>query len=254
MNNWSKPELIVAFALYCQTPFSKINSKNQLIISLANKINRTPGAVAWKLANFASLDPSLQARGIKGAANGSKLDKAIFEEFNSNWEGLTVQAAVYDDLFMNKNDDINNFKSFENIEFSIVKEKLTTVKRRINQNFFRQSIMASYGSMCCITGINTSSLLVASHIVPWAIDPHNRLNPSNGLCLNALHDKAFDRGLIAIDKDFKVLISNSIKLGKSNFFRDQFLINIEGKSITMPDKFLPNTEFLKYHQENIFTP
>jgi len=51
-------------------------------------------------------------------------------------------------------------------------------------------------------------LLIASHIIPWARDDKNRMNPANGLCLNALHDKAFDKGLITITPDFVVRISD----------------------------------------------
>ncbi|WP_199269185.1 hypothetical protein [Polaribacter sp. L3A8] len=57
--NWTREELIVAFNLYCKISFSKINYRHYLIIKLAEAIGRTPSAVAWKLVNFASLDPSL---------------------------------------------------------------------------------------------------------------------------------------------------------------------------------------------------
>lgn len=249
MNKWSRHELVMAFVLYCQLPFSKINSKNQLIIKLAEKIKRTPSAVAWKLVNFASFDSALQSRGVKGATNASKLDKVIFEEFSNDWEKLTTQAAVYEELF---NPDIAIKDSTEVAEERIGKEKLTVIKSRINQDFFRQSIMASYKTTCCITGINIPALLVASHIIPWSIDSQNRLNPTNGLCLNALHDKAFDRGLITIDENYKVVVSNLIKSMKHNKFSKNYLVEIEGARILLPDKFLPKIEFLKYHQENIF--
>ncbi len=249
MNKWSRPELVMAFVLYCQLPFSKINSKNQLIIKLAEKIKRTPSAVAWKLVNFASFDPALQSRGVKGATNASKLDKVIFEEFSNDWEKLTTQAAIYEELF---HPGIAIKNSAEVAEERIGKEKLTVIKSRINQDFFRHSIMASYKTTCCITGINIPALLVASHIIPWSIDSQNRLNPTNGLCLNALHDKAFDRGLITIDENYKVVVSNLIKSMKHNKFSKNSLVEIEGTRILLPEKFLPKIEFLKYHQENIF--
>lgn len=72
---WTREELLFAINLYCKLPFGKLHSKNPEIIKLANLIGRTPGAVAYKLVNFASLDPSLQRRGIKGASHASKLDK-----------------------------------------------------------------------------------------------------------------------------------------------------------------------------------
>ena len=62
--NWSRDELIVAFNLYCKTPFTKINAKNKAVIELAPIVGRSPSAVALKLANFARLDPALQERNI----------------------------------------------------------------------------------------------------------------------------------------------------------------------------------------------
>ena len=63
-NKWSREELIIAFNLYCKTPFGKIDERNPEIIFLAKVIGRTPGAVSWKLANFARLDPILKERNI----------------------------------------------------------------------------------------------------------------------------------------------------------------------------------------------
>ena len=73
-------------------PFGKMHSRNPKIIKLAKLIGRTPGSVAFKLVNFASLDPSLSARGIKGARNSSKLDRVIWDEFYNNWEQLAFES------------------------------------------------------------------------------------------------------------------------------------------------------------------
>ena len=62
-------------------------------------------------------------------------------------------------------------------------------------------------------------LLVASHIVPWSKDKANRLNPSNGLCLSAIHDKAFDQGLISLSNDFRILISEDLAKQDDAFVR-----------------------------------
>lgn len=63
-----------------------------------------------------------------------------------------------------------------------------------------------------MTGLSNKALLVAGHIKPWKVsDPNTmRLAPDNGLLLNALHDKAFDRGLIAITKDLKIAVSGAV--------------------------------------------
>ena len=89
---WTREELILAINLYCKTPFGRLYSRNPDVINLANLIGRTSNSVAYKLVNFASLDPTLQARGIKGASNASKLDKQIWGEFFNNWDSLPYES------------------------------------------------------------------------------------------------------------------------------------------------------------------
>jgi len=124
---------------------------------------------------------------------------------------------------------------------------------RVNQNFFRKTILANYNFACCITGISTLELLIASHIIPWSADSSNRLNPKNGLCLNALHDKAFDKGLITITPDYRIRLSRTliVKNEKNPKFQEYFGV-YENAPIVLPDKFLPNKEFLEYHNQKVF--
>lgn len=245
--NWTRDELIVAFNLYCKISFSKINYKNPLIIKLSEAIDRTPSAVAWKLVNFASLDPSLTKRGIKGATNIGKLDKIIFEEFTNNWENLAFES----ELLLNKLFKEEKEKTKEEIPSIEGKEVERSVKVRVNQSFFRSTILSSYDYKCCLTGIDIPELLIASHIVPWSIDKKNRLNPQNGLCLNNLHDKAFDRGYITFDNNLRLVLSNKILKSKEKYVQ-QYFKEFEGKSLRLPNRFIPDENFINYHYQNIF--
>ncbi len=247
--NWTREELLVAFNLYCKIPFSKINYNHPLVKELANAIGRTPSAVAWKLVNFASLDPSLKQRNIKGATNIGKLDKIIFEEFYNDWNSLAYQSEVELSRLLKKELLIEDEIDF-NIKEGKVKESL--VKVRVNQSFFRSTVLASYENKCCITGINISDFLVASHIVPWSKDEKNRLNPRNGLCLNNIHDKAFDKGYLTIDDNYRIKLSKQIIDSQKQEIIQKYFVDYEGKEIEMPKRFLPDLDFLKYHQTNIF--
>jgi len=194
---WTRDELIVAINLYCKLPFGKLHSRNPEIINLAKHIGRTPGALARKLGNFASFDPSLKERGIGGLSNTSHLDAKIWKEFYNDWDALAFESEKLLANFENTTvEKLNHIPERELPKEGKERERL--VKVRVNQSFFRSSILASYNGTCCITGLNRPELLIASHIMPWAKDEKNRLNPSNGLCLNPLHDKAFEVGLIAI--------------------------------------------------------
>ena len=145
----------------------------------------------------------------------------------------------------------------ETVEFDLEnlpkgKERETLVKIRVNQAFFRSTILASYNQKCCITGLSIPDFLVASHIVPWKEDDKNRLNPHNGLCLNSIHDRAFDGGFITITSDFKVKTSNYFKdYSTENAVLDLFS-KYENQPIVLPDRFLPSQDFLARHYENVF--
>jgi len=247
--NWSREELIVAFNLYCKTPFGRIHVRNPEIISLAKILGRTPSAVSWKLANFARLDPTLQKRNISGATHGSKEEIEIWNEFSADWERLAFESENL--LAKMTGTDLGQIvESAEPLRRG--KEREAMVRIRVNQGFFRATVLAAYNNRCCITGLAIPDLLNASHIVPWSIDVANRVNPRNGLCLSAIHDRAFDRGLLTITTDHRVKISTKLKLVPVTDSLRIFLLNFDGAKINMPDRFIPDASFLDYHNKNIF--
>ena len=247
-NNWTREETILALALYCQIPFEKINKHNQRIVELANLIQRTPSAVAMKMCNFGRLDSSLAARGVSGLVHGSRLDEVIWSEFHCNMEDLAKHVSNTngaEEIVFDEKDTI------ELPEGGMVPRK---IKVRKNQQFFKTTVLSAYNYSCCITGLNIKPLLIASHIKPWEkSDPKTeRTNPSNGLCLNALHHKAYDEGIITIDTDFRIIISEQAKdRYTSDVFKDYFE-RYEGRTIFLPKRFLPSKELIEWHNENIF--
>ncbi|PPE59878.1 restriction endonuclease [Pectobacterium brasiliense] len=76
-NHWTRDQLLIAFTLYSQIPFSKFDKQNKTIIRYAELINRTPSALAMKLSNFASLDPIIIDSGRKGLSGASNADRAL---------------------------------------------------------------------------------------------------------------------------------------------------------------------------------
>jgi putative restriction endonuclease len=181
--------------------------------------------------------------------NASKLDKQIWNEFYTDWGTALIESEML--LSRLKHTTIEKLNKIEIDDLPREgKEKERLIMVRVNQCIFRTMILATYNNKCCITGIDNTDLLIASHIVPWSKDEKNRLNPMNGLCLNALHDRAFDKGLITISADdYSIKISSKLK--KKNVVESigwNFL-KLEGESILLPDKFLPSRELLKIHNE-----
>lgn len=246
---WTRDELILAVNLYCKLPFGKMHKGNKEIIQFAELIGRTPSSIALKLGNFASFDPSLKERGIKGAANASKLDKQIWNEFYNNWDVALIESEkLLANIKHTTIEKLNKVDVSEMIKEGLEKERL--VKTRVNQSIFRSIILATYDNTCCISGINNPDLLIASHIVAWSKDENNRLNPMNGLCLNALHDRAFDKYLITVSADdYAIKISKKLKFKNGPAIMQQHFLDLEGRAIQLPDKFLPSKELLKIHND-----
>ncbi len=203
-----------------------------------------------KLGNIASLDPAITSTGRAGLRGTSANDRAMWDEMHSDWERFAVESgramreagAIAETRDRTDHDQDNGYVGRD-------REVWTTA--RIGQSFFRAAVLSAYNERCCITGLSIPALLVASHIVPWSHDDSNRVNPRNGLLLSALHDKAFDNGLLTIDDDMTVRVSSEHTASDDEFF-SMSVEAYNGRQIHLPEKFRPDQEFLAYHRERIF--
>jgi len=256
--DWTREELVLALYLYCQIPFAKTKANNPEVIRLADLIGRTPSSVARKLGNFGAFDPILAQKGISGLGHYSKADEATWKEFNGNWDKLVEESGVI------LEHSAPSGESSENAESPPAIEDLPVISRpvgptnqqrvvnvRLYQSFFRRAVLSSYQSICCICSLDLAPLLVASHIIPWAENEETRTDPENGLCLCALHDKAFDRGLISITTNYKILISSVVRKSMAPFVQTS-LAAFANESITLPIRFAPHADHLQWHLNHIF--
>lgn len=244
--SWTRAEEIIVLKLYCEIPFKNSSKSHPQVIETAKLINRSPSSVNMKIGNFGSFDANLKQKGIVGLTNASKLDAVIWNEFNDNWDKLTFE---YENI-------VATFEDKEDKKESIIpqgKERMAIVKQRVNQSFFRNAVLSSYNNSCCITGLSTSQMLVASHIKPWSdSDDSEKTNPTNGLCLNGLHDRAFDKGFLTVDEKYIIHISNSITDVVNGETVERYFKFYNNKKIIMPDRFLPNIKYLQYHNDMIY--
>ncbi len=230
-------------------PFGKLHQRNPQIIALAEALGRTPGSVALKLVNLASLDPAITGTGRSGMANASAGDREIWAAFHADW---TAMEAEGEEVARQLGILEPEVEVPESLPWSGETSVETLVKARRGQAFFRKAVLGSYEGRCCMSGIGEPRLLLASHIVPWAEDAANRLNPANGLCLSALHDRAFDQGLITVDEDFRVMVAPILKGQGESALAREALLALEGQRIRMPKRFRPDPELLAWHQRERF--
>lgn len=233
---WTRPELMLAIDLYCRTPFGRIHSSNPEIVALAKALDRTSGSVGMKMVNFAALDETIEQ---KGMSNVSAADREIWSEF------FAAPAAFLDRVEGVKQIEFHIAAPTDGVELREGVDVEYTAKGRRNQDFFRRAVLAAYDGRCAVTGISQSELLVASHIVAWAEDVDLRVLPTNGICLNALHDRAFDKHLISFEDDCTIIASKRLKMTAENrpFF--------EGLKLQLPNRFRPDPACLRRHRDTL---
>ena len=201
-----------------------------------------------QLSNLASLDPQITLSGRRGPSGASAVDRALWKELEADWDTVALQAAAeYDRLAVNHgiSGELDTYMEPPFDEPGRTRDAVVSV--RVNQARFRRSVLSSYRSRCCVSDLGDERLLVASHIVPWALDSRNRLNPRNGLCLSTLHDTAFDRGSFTVTPEYRIRIAPELKKRSADRFLAEALLMFDDQPIQLPERFAPDRSFLEWH-------
>lgn len=175
-------------------------------------------------------------------------DNQLDNVFNSNIDGNEVAkesekvCIAHPEYFIGEKIKIDSKKG---------KECIRQTKVRLNQDKFRRWILSIYSNKCCITGLNIPQILRASHISPWSEDKINRMNPSNGLCLSATYDAAFDKHLISFDDDYRMVLSSYISDYCTKDVCNQYFKKFEGARLAIPSRFLPDKNLLEKHRAKL---
>lgn len=248
MNKWTREETIVAFNVYCKIPFKNSSKTHPIIIKYANILGRSPSALNMKVGNIGRLDPDLKKQGITGLIHGAKMEEEVWNEFYGNPESLAYESERLIAEFTQQSLEQSTNIVVEDLPQGFEREII--VRQRVNQSFFRSTVMSAYNFQCCISGVGNPELLEACHIVDWAKDKKNRTNPKNGLCMNSFFHKAYDKHLLTITPDYAIVVSDELLQHTSDILFKRYLKEINGKSIILPDKFLPQRELLEIHYNN----
>lgn len=132
----------------------------------------------------------------------------------------------------------------------LVTEREAMMRARVGQNVLAERVKANYAYRCAVTGINTRSLLVASHIIPWRVNAGKRLDPGNVICLSPLWDRAFDQGFVTFTPvEKKVVLSPAIQRDPA---LERLLSPYADHKLMMPGHAAPEAEALEYHNRVIF--
>lgn len=242
MTQWTREDIIIAFALYCITPLSKCNPSNKTIQQVANLIGHPVSSLVLRMKNFRFLDPSAP----KGMGHVAKADKSVYDEFRYDWGALSIAAEELSGLNLFDSSPLQGAKPLSD---------LTNHKKVSRERaFFRQSVRAAYEEKCYISECRLPGLLVASHIKPFSAcrKESDRVTPENGIYLNTFYDRAFDTGLLTITPELRAFISPKIKDTCTDTFTKTWLLDLDGQELRRLSRFAPRKEFLEYHNDVIF--
>ncbi len=209
---------------------------------------------------------------LNGAVQYAALNDDLFELMKDEKSNSFLQQFLLDEYFSQTKNNFSNStqgqqKLFDEIEGKILKEDAAEyraeIKKLIEQqdeeeiflrgSVFKREIPKIYNNTCCISGmridaITNVSMIDACHIVPFSTSYDDTITNGIALCPN-LH-RAFDRGLIAIDNNYKVVVSKAFKEEESVYSVCRF----EGSKIQLPkqQQYFPLNENLEWHRKNIF--
>lgn len=252
---WNREESVLAFDLYCRIPFNKARHSTPEVKELAELLGRSPSSVARKLGNFGAFDPALHKRGVTGLVHTSKLDRRVWEEFHHDWGNLVVEAAMLRAQIGGDNEKPSSTEPLFTEESLAIptgpSERSIETTARAHQAFFRQAVLSSYSTSCCITGLQIAECLIASHIVPWSNSEELRADPCNGLCLSATFDRLFDRGLLTVTPDFRARVAPSL-LASPDEATKELILPFHNRPIHLPHRFRPSAQHLAWHRDNVF--
>lgn len=249
VKNWTREETLIVFNHYWHIPFGSLDKNNPDIIELAIRMQRTPSSVSMKMCNLANQDPAVHQKGL---AHVTKLDKQIWEEYLISPEDIIFESEVAVSSLGGHTVEERASIEQDLTDFPEGEERDRKIKTRTNSDFFRRMVFSAYRNRCCVTGLEMRSLLNACHIIPWSENIQGRLDPRNGLCMNVLHHKAFDLGLMTVLPTGIVKVSRRLIEVAHSSERAAFVVECDGQEIDTPERFYPGQEFLEYHNDEIF--
>ncbi len=237
----------------------------------------------WKLIAKKGFENTVQSKiamksfsNLQSAINYAEIDIELYEFLNNKEEREIIKYAVLDKYFPNSKNNFptdNGIEYLNNLENDILNERSEIYRKKllklekelqnegfeeekfIRGNIFKRQIPMIYHNTCAISGLQINatfnvSLIDACHIVPFSNSYDDTI--TNGISLTPTLHRAFDRGLISIDDNYCVIVSNKFN---ESYIESKYSINqFEGKKVLLPSnkKYYPKLENLEWHRKNIF--
>lgn len=221
---------------------------NQISINTISMISDDRYFSKYKVRNKTSDEYRNRCFKIPYDVDEFKYVMDYFLRYDENWlnRGIetVIDTAEQEDVLKaqldNSVDEID--KEIETKQLQ-GEEREALIKVRVNQSAFRKLLMRRY-THCCLCDVDDESLLVASHIKPWAKSSHaEKVDVNNGLLLCPNHDKLFDRGYISFDNGGHIVISDELSKNCA--------ISMNIKNDMQIELSNDNIKYMEYHRNNV---
>jgi putative restriction endonuclease len=241
---WTRDEFIVTLDLYFRMSYTRFSKTNPDVKKLSQLIGRTPSSASMRLCNYMSCDPELRARNIVGLEAGRKQCMPYWEEFANDKAKLRRAAVQSRQRLIEKvaEENLNVYTT----QWDDLSEEMFDTK-------FQAIVLNNYKSHCAVSGIKVPEVLMGCHIIPFAENEEESMKADNGLCLTVLYAKAYLDGLIGIDQDYKIHISDDLKSHQMERGYAANFKKYDGESLNLRDVTIrPNPDFLKWHMNSVY--
>ncbi len=170
----------------------KMGSFDRMVLGWLTSDSQTLRKVILKHAARGYLD--VDRRTTNGFFSDSQRAKEDAAEYQMDIDQRDEESELDDEAVRAMYDRRFKKKKYD------VPDKFGRRTVRIGRSLWRAAVLSNFGQKCCICHIDVRELLDAAHIKSWSKAPKSRLDPRNGLCLCALHHRAFDKRFIRIRK------------------------------------------------------
>lgn len=194
---------------------------------------------------YAFLDESLYALLMQPESRDIIYQFLLKSYFNTS-RPFTVQEGIFEEV-------TNQILHDSPGEYQNIVEKADEEEIFIRSGVFKRVVPQVYNYTCCISGMRIISgydiqMVDACHIVPFAVSHNDTI--ANGISLSPNLHRAFDRGLVTISKEYKVVVSKSF----TERSIEGSIKTFDGKSIILPEgkSYYPSKENLEWHAKNVF--
>jgi putative restriction endonuclease len=202
----------------------------------------------------------------------AEINEDLFILMNDTKSNFILQQFLLQNYFPDTKDNFiaevnGQYQILYDIKEKILKENQVDYKKEIidlleqkdeeeiylRGSLFKREIPKIYNNTCCISGMRIDSeisvsMIDACHVVPFSKSFNDTISNGIALCPN-LH-RAYDRGLISIDQNYKVVVSKNFKELDSIYSIKKF----DGQKILLPrdERYYPLRSNIEWHKKNVF--